>query len=107
MAHIEISYAGVARSDTLDERVHSALEHSVGHMFDRVTRIEVHIKDDNGPDKHGQNDKRCVMEARPASSQPIAVEDTGSDLYEVVRGAAEKLGKVLSKKFEKADDTRR
>ena len=36
-----------------------------------ITRVEVHVSDENG-DKQGQNDKRCVMEAR-RGRQPVAV----------------------------------
>lgn len=65
----------------------------------RVTRVEVHLHDDNGP-KSGV-DKRCLMEARPASHQPIAVENSSTDMYEAIVGAAGKLERAVRKVIEK------
>lgn len=59
-----------------------------------VTRLEVHLSDQNGG-KSGQRDKRCVMEARLEGRQPIAASDDATTLDQAVRGAADKLARLI------------
>ena len=102
MFHLEISYSGTDRSDALDEQVRKAVEHENKRFAERLTRVEVHVSDDNGG-KGGKRDKKCVLEARPRGMDPIAVTEDGDDLYQVVREASRKLARALGKRFEKAD----
>jgi len=44
----------------------------LGHLAEHITRIEVHISDENSK-KEGRHDKRCMMEARLKGHQPIVV----------------------------------
>jgi hypothetical protein len=65
-----------------------------------VTRIEVHLGDENS-EKEGKNDKRCLIEARIAKKQPVAVtayEDTVEKAFHV---ALEKVKRVLDASHEK------
>jgi ribosome-associated translation inhibitor RaiA len=57
---------------------------------DQITRVEVHLSDENGS-KEGQNDKRCLLEARLEGRQPIAVTDQAGSHEEAVSGAIHKL----------------
>ena len=43
----------------------------LGHMSDWLTRVEVHLKDQNG-DKKGPANIRCTMEARPRGLAPLS-----------------------------------
>ncbi len=94
-------HAGVAHSDTLEDHVRHQIDHCVGRYTDRLTRIEVHIADENAH-KHGGTDKRCTLEARPAGMHPIAVESRAADFYMAVTDAAGKLGRALSHRFARA-----
>ena len=67
-----------------------AVEGSVSRVSAHITRVEVHLNDEDGR-KSGQDDKRCVMEARLEGRQPIAVTAHASTLHQAVNGAAEKL----------------
>lgn len=105
MPHIEISCSGIERSDALDGHVHAQLERAAGRHFDRITRFEVHLADTNAA-KKGSDDKRCRVEARPRGLDPILVEDQGEDIYTVVKRAAEKISRALSKRFDKLEAQR-
>ena len=70
--------------------VGNALSHHKGH----ITRVEVHLRDDNGH-KTGPTDKRCVMEARIEGRQPLAVTHHADTLYQAVTGAADKLNRLI------------
>ncbi|HDS1738057.1 MULTISPECIES: HPF/RaiA family ribosome-associated protein [Pseudomonas] len=81
-------------STRLNEWVRSTLESTLERYEDDLTRIEVHLRDDNGA-KPGPHDKRCQMEARPKGHQPISVTHTATTLDHAVDGAASKLNNAL------------
>ena len=102
MLHIEISYSGMDRSDALDDHIREQVSHENRHFVERLTRVEAHVSDDNG-EKHGSRDRRCVLEARPRSMDPVVASCEGDDIYQVVREASRKLSRALAHRFEKAD----
>jgi hypothetical protein len=62
----------------------------------QVTRVEVFLSDVNGH-KEGDRDKRCVMEARPAGHQPVAVSHEAATWPEAISRATEKLEASLER----------
>jgi ribosome-associated translation inhibitor RaiA len=56
----------------------------------QITRVEVHLSDENGP-KEGQNDKRCMIEARLEGMKPVAVTNNANTHEQALEGAIEKL----------------
>lgn len=87
--------------DALAARVDAAVAHALQRFQDHVTRVEVHLSDQNG-DKSGQQDKRCVMEARLEGRQPIAATDEAATLDQAVRGAADKLARLIDSQLGRA-----
>jgi hypothetical protein len=57
--------------------------------------VEVHLSDENSDKKSGVDDMRCLLEARLAGLQPIAVSHEAATLQGAVHGAAEKLKRSL------------
>jgi len=90
--------------EELTRQVEAVVEGALGRFSDRITRVEVHLTDENSSSKSGDNDKRCVMEARPAGHQPITVSDQGASLEQALDGAADKLEKTLRRTFGRLDD---
>lgn len=86
--------------ERLEKFFASELEKDLGRFDDKVTRIEVHLGDENS-DKGGVNDKRCLIEARPAKLQPIAVTAHADTIEKAFFLAAEKIKKTLTTTFEK------
>lgn len=99
---IEINYRDGHSSQALDEQIRESLGSTLGHLTDKLTRIEVHLGDENAS-KTGPNDKRCLLEARPKGLDPIAIETHGTDYYDTVHDAAGKLKRALTTKFGKLD----
>lgn len=91
-------------SAELTRQVEGVVEAALGRFSDRITRVEVHLTDKNGSQKSGDSDKRCVMEARLASLQPITVSAEGSSLEQALNGAADKLERTLKRTLERLDD---
>jgi ribosome-associated translation inhibitor RaiA len=89
--------------EALSERVESIVIDSTGRFADRITRVEVHLKDANGA-KHGADDKRCTMEARVGGLAPIVVTHDASSLREAIDGAADKLERALEHAYGRLAD---
>ena len=75
-------------------RVESEVRDTLGRFGDHITRVEIHLSDENAG-KTGSNDKRCLMEARLAGRQPEAVTHQAGSLDEAFRGAAGKMRRSL------------
>jgi len=71
----------------------SLIEDELGR-YDKITRIEVHLSDENGS-KEGKADKRCLLEARLEGKQPIAVTNMADTHEQAVDGAIDKLKNSL------------
>ena len=83
--------------------VRSIIQSAVDRFESRITRIEVHLSDTNGP-KHGANDRRAVIEARVGGLRPIAVSHEAPTLREAVEGAAHRLERALDHALSRLDD---
>lgn len=84
------------------------VDRALSRFSDHITRVEVHLSDENSDKKGGHDHMRCVMEARLEGRQPIAVthEDATVDL--AVAGAAGKLTRLIESTIGKRhDQTRR
>ncbi|MCC7338478.1 MAG: ribosomal subunit interface protein [Pirellulaceae bacterium] len=82
-------------STELTAEVEEVLENALARFRPRITRVEVHFSDVNSQQKHGDNDKRCVMEARLAGLKPVAISHHGSTVAQAMEGAAETLQQTL------------
>ena len=100
---IQVHFDGINKSDTLDQYTHEQVQQHLTHMADRITRVEVYLKDENGSEKHAADDKSCTMEARPAGRQPLAVDHKGDNLKQVISETAGKLERALKRAFERAN----
>lgn len=78
----------------------SELEKELARFEEKITRIEVHVGDENSA-KFGVNDKRCMIEVRPAKLQPIVVTDHADSVEKAFNGALAKVKKTLTTTFEK------
>ncbi len=96
----------VKGSDELIRKVEADLDAALSRFSERLTRIEVHLGDENAA-KSGAADKRCTLEARPIGQKPVAVTDHAATLDEACRGAAEKLRNLLESRFGRLEDRQR
>ena len=101
--HVQVNTDNnVKGSEGLDEHVRSTVEDGLGR-FERLTRVEVHLGDENGDRSRGE-DKRCLLEARPAGLQPVTVTHIAGTIDDAVDGAVDKMSKLLDSTFAKLQD---
>jgi len=96
---------GVHGGDTATETVESIVQAAVGRFATRITRVEVHLSDTNGP-KHGVHAKRCVMEARVAGLRPLAAAHEAPHMLQAVEGAADKLKRSIEHAVARMEEPR-
>ncbi|HKI53835.1 MAG TPA: HPF/RaiA family ribosome-associated protein [Anaerolineales bacterium] len=71
------------------------IANALSHFRDHITRVEVHLSDENSDKKDGYDNMRCMIEARLEGFSPIAVTDQATTLDEAVDGAADKLTNLI------------
>ncbi|MEQ1694237.1 MAG: HPF/RaiA family ribosome-associated protein [Hyphomicrobiaceae bacterium] len=77
-------------AEGLDEHISGIVAHALNRFSDRISGVEVHLKDLNGH-KGGGSDKDCMMEAHLNGQQPTAVSDSAPTFEQAIKGAAAKL----------------
>jgi ribosome-associated translation inhibitor RaiA len=85
----------VNNSDTLTEWVEATVRDVLDRFADQLTRVEVHLSDENSDKKAGRSDMRCLLEARLAGLQPVAVTDEAETVEQAVEGAVRKMRRSL------------
>jgi ribosome-associated translation inhibitor RaiA len=91
--------------EAVSTRLAGVIEASLQRFGDRVTRIELHLTDENAH-KGGAADHRCVIEARLANLAPIAVTNRAEAFQVAFEGALEKLQRALEHALGKARRSR-
>ncbi len=84
----------IERHQGLDEHVESVVGAAVQRFKDHITRVEVHLSDENSQ-KSADGGNRCLLEARVTGYQPIAVSDHSVHLHQAISGAADKLKRAI------------
>ena len=92
-------------SDRLITYVKEELKKEFQRFSEKITHFEVHLSDING-DKGGAEDKRCMIEARPAGLKPIAVTHKAGNIDQAINGAIDKLKRTIEHSLAKIENNR-
>ena len=92
---------GIHVQEDVARRIEATVQDALTHHADSITRVEVHLSDENRH-KGGGDDMRCMMEARIEGRKPIAVTSLAGSLPVAIDGAAEKLEKAVGRELGKA-----
>lgn len=101
--HVQVNSHHIPGSVELHEWVGSTVEERLERFDEFLTRIEVHVSDENAQ-KAGADDKRCQIEARPKGHQAVSVTHKADSLQLAVEGAAEKMRHALDHLMGKLDN---
>ena len=94
------SDSSVMGTANVAERIEAQVRDKLARFEDRLTRIEIHVRDENGA-KHGADDKACTIEARPRGTRAIGVTEHASKVDAAARKAAATLAQRLDRHFGK------
>lgn len=87
--------ANIEGHEALATQISSVVESALNRFSDHITRVEVHLSDEDSGKKGGQDDMRCMLEARLEGRQPIAVTHQAATVDQAVDGAADKLTSLI------------
>jgi hypothetical protein len=85
----------------MTQRAEEILGRVLTRFADQITRLEVHLSDENSTSKSGVIDKRCMLEARLAGREPTSVSDQALTIEQAVTGAAHKMVSLLESELGK------
>ena len=88
-------------SDRMENYFSEVLNTSLKRFEDKITSLEVHLSDENSGEKGGLDDKKCVIEARVNGLPPQAVTNHAPSVELAIKGAADKMKKLLDHSFDK------
>lgn len=91
--------------ERLTQYVKTAVDAKLHRFGAQITRVEAHLSDENSHKSHG-DDKKCVLEARPAGRPPVAVTHLAPTLDQAISGAVDKLERVLDSTFGQLNHTK-
>ena len=81
--------------EALAAEIRDVVESALSRFSHHITRLEVHLSDENSDKKVGHDAMRCMMEARLKGRQPIAVTHQAATLDQAVDGAGDKLARLI------------
>lgn len=81
--------------EELADEISGIVDNALSRFSDHITRVEVHISDENSDKKIGHDAMRCMMEARLENYQPIAVTHQDETVSQAIDGAADKLARLI------------
>lgn len=85
--------------------VQGVIEQSLNAVSERITRVDVHLSDENSASKkNGTPDMRCVMEAHVAGRPPVAVTEHADTIHNAVIAASGKLDRLIDHTLERVRD---
>lgn len=85
----------ISGQDALAQSIEDVLRSDLSRFSDQITRIEVHLSDENSSAKSGMTDKRCLLEVRLAGERPIAISEHAETIGEAVTGATQQMLNLL------------
>lgn len=91
----------ISGDETRAESIENTLGQILARFSDQITRLEVHLSDENSASKSGGIDKRCLLEARLEGRQPTSVSDQAFTIDQAVTGAAHKMVSLLDSELGK------
>lgn len=92
--------------EALSAHISSEIEQALSRFNEQITRVEVHLSDENSDKKGGKDGMKCVIEARLEGRQPLAVTHQATTLEQSFCGAADKLTRLIESTIGRTGDQR-
>ncbi len=100
--HIQINTdKNISGNEVMTQSAEEILGRILSRFAGQITRLEVHLSDENSASKSGVIDKRCMLEARLAGREPTSVSDLALTIDQAVTGAAHKMVSLLESELGK------
>jgi len=88
----------------LIRKIEETVTSSMKRFAAKLTRVEIHITDEDSDKKSKGDDIRCKLEARPRGLDPITVSNQAATVDQAYKGAIDKAERALERAFGKLAD---
>ncbi|WP_089606092.1 HPF/RaiA family ribosome-associated protein [Acinetobacter piscicola] len=95
----------IQNSERLITYVREELHQEFQRHSERITQFSVHLSDENG-DKGGDDDIRCMVEAKAAGLKAVVVTHKAKNIDLALHGAIERVKRSLEHILEKKENPR-
>ena len=102
---IEIQARGFKLTEALRTQAERRVRFALGSTSGRVRSVVMRLVDENGP--RGGVDKRCTIRAALPGVPPVVIEQQEADLYVAIDRAADRAGRAVARRLERASSGRR
>jgi ribosome-associated translation inhibitor RaiA len=91
-------------SSALADHLASVLKDALGRFGERITRVEAHMSDANGPAKTGEGDDiECMLQAHLVGLDAVVVKEQAGNPHQAIAGAVRKLKRAVGVALGKRD----
>ena len=101
---IDIQARGFKLTEGLRSQAERRVRFALGSTAGRVRSVVMRLADENGP--RGDIDKRCSIRATIPGAPPVVIEQQDADLYVAIDRAADRVGRAVSRRLERASGGR-
>lgn len=98
--NIDIRSLGFAMTDALSDHAKRRVFFVMSRYSDRIVRIRMRLGDCNGP--RGGIDKFCRIQVYLVDAPAAVIHDTGTDLYDVIDRATDRVGRVVTRHLDRS-----
>lgn len=84
--------------------IRGVVEGTLSRFERQITGVDVFLSDENSREKDGNDDKRCLIEARLAGMQPLAVRTNADTFEQAISDCAEKLVRTIESRLGRLAD---
>ncbi len=101
--HIQINTdSQVEGGFDIESGIRERVNHGLSRFSSQITRVELHVVDENSNAKGGAKDIRCTLEARVAGWDPMVVRHDAASVEQATDGAIGKMQRALDTALGKA-----
>lgn len=101
----DLQALGFPLTESLREHLLRRLRFALTREAEDIQRVTVRLGDTNGP--RGGPDKFCRIQVNLAHSNPVLIEEVGSDLYNTIDRAAERAGRTVARRIDRRHEDAR
>lgn len=89
-------------SDAMAQWASSTVKTALTHFSSQISRVEVHLSDENGARKNTDQSIQCTLEVRLEGYPPQVLKHQGANVNQALEGALDKMSRLLDSTLGKA-----
>ncbi|WP_160148107.1 hypothetical protein [Rubripirellula obstinata] len=105
LMHLSTYFGNLEAAPSLKNDASEAISAAVGHFQSRVRKVNISVRDVNGPKGGEDLCCRCVVHLKRMT--PIVIEETGANVRSLINRVADRVSYTLSQKVDRVKQSSR